>query len=568
MKVLSAKLNANLQALALFAPIVFKQLQFALKEEISEQHDISDGNLSELPLQSDAVLFGIGKGELLIRLLCQPGRRILLIEPDLFQVIRVLRNYDFSLIFSQGRLHLCLPVLKQELFNELAYRETLIEIQCYVQSATSGVCWLNAGSRWHYEKFFLALEQALFQWCDGLDRFIPRSRAKPEFHYDITVVSPSCAIFDDLAVCLNEIGWRTRLIRIPDDDTWDTSHWWSFIDDLSNKPSRLTVLRNRIGLQTSDWQQRFAWERILPGRILSWWWDIPNIISHLDFRDSFCQLPSLALARNILTVLPLGSTWLPAGARSSFTRSSDNDIVLDSSITFVGQSRYQPMLQWLRTLKQGSVFFGFAEMARFFDELIQQTDWILAYEVMEKNLPVCEQNLISFAEIQPNLVYFLNYLLKMVHSTLLRLAVLQKIAAQKLPIRVYGDEGWILSKTVQLEQFFGILDIKDLPGLYRRSRINLNVDFMQSASAPNPKVLDIAAVGGIVVTNAKPELSWLYPDPAIRPFVFDNLTQLPELLYDIMNIDLTDYKRRLRAYTLAHHTMLQRARDIGQHYLI
>jgi spore maturation protein CgeB len=124
---------------------------------------------------------------------------------------------------------------------------------------------------------------------------------------------------------------------------------------------------------------------------------------------------------------------------------------------------------------------------------------------------------------------------------------------------VFGDEGWVTSGAIDRSQWGGPVAPADLPGLYARSRLNLNFNFMQVSSTVNPKVLDVAAAGGAVLTDDRPELAELFPSPDVRPFVFTTLAELPDRVSSLLRRDLDSHRRGVREEVIAHHTMHHRA---------
>jgi spore maturation protein CgeB len=124
---------------------------------------------------------------------------------------------------------------------------------------------------------------------------------------------------------------------------------------------------------------------------------------------------------------------------------------------------------------------------------------------------------------------------------------------------VFGDEGWVTSGAIDRSQWGGPIAPTDLPSLYARSRLNLNFNFMQVSSTVNPKVLDVAATGGAILTDDRPELAELFPSPDARPFAFSALAELPDRVSSLLKRDLETDRLAVREEVISHHTMHHRA---------
>ena len=514
------------------------------------------------------IFFGIGTGDYLLQLMMRSDVDILLIEPDLATVIAVFCRYDVSMALRSGRLRLLLPYTRNGVLKELGLRECLVFLQTYVQEMQEQLIWLNSSSRRLNEDFFSALEQALLTWDRQFQSIAPYLQQSHDMVFDVTVISPCCAIFDNLAQCFRQLGFKVRLTRIPDEDNvWTQQQYHKVWLELITQPSQITIVRNRQLLETSDWRQRLALESLLPGKIISWWWDVPNVATHIDLDDPQTQLPALAFSRDILKHLPALSQYLPPAARQDFVLAplSHGHVEHAWPVTFVGQSRYSQMQNHLTVMK--TIFSAFAQDRVIRHLLVLQAlkaDVGLQYQMLMEHWCEFQQAISEIRQRGSHIAYFMDYLLQMLRSGLLRLAGIQLLVKHDVPIHVFGDEFWLASGIVPKAQFHGLVNPENLPALYQSSALNLNFNFMQSATTINPKVLDMAACGGAVLTDYQPELEQLYPDSLTRPFVFHSLDELPQQVEALLALDLHEYRQRLRHYTINHHSLLKRASVIAE----
>ncbi len=509
------------------------------------------------------ILFGIGQGEILMQLLPRSDIDVLVIEPELSVIVAVLQHYDVSTALRLGKLRFLLPLLKHPAVQEIETRKCLVFLQTYIQEMQSHLIWINTGSRALNDPFFTGLEQALSVWDQQIQKIAPWLKQSYNFVFDITVVSPDCAIFDDLAHCFKRLGFNVRLCRIPDmSGTWTQEQYHDLWLELITQPSQVTIMRNRVLLENSDVKQRLSLEPLLPGRIVSWWWDVPNSATQIDLDDPQTQLPAFAFSREILNQLPYLSQWLPPAARQDFVTAEQRWVRQDEEIpvSFVGQSRFAMVANHMTVLTQVLSTFSEPQAVLLLQDIQKQQDVLIQYHYLQQH----EQDLLlAIEKIQckvPHVAYFLQYILRMLQTGMLRLAGVKMLQDHNISVKVYGDSDWVNSGIVAPENFCGTIAAESLPRLYQCSKVNLNFNFMQSASTINPKVLDIVACGAVVLTDNRPELDILYPDTNTRPFVFDNLDELPQRVSEILTLDLMAYKQRLRSYTIAQHSLESRAK--------
>jgi len=570
----------NLEALRLFDPCAAALLTAGRppgKTQLFEEHTNGDlfalrpdGSVSLadggkiLPEGADLVLLGAGDGRLLKHAWARPECRVLLIEPEAHLLLRLLSRQDWATPLGEGRLHLRLPVLDHSALGEIALQELIAELQ---QRALNDVplVWAEGGSARLHPDFFQALKAAPERLAGLTRRLLPIAETTNAF--DLRVISPSCVIFDDLAECFTRLGLRVDLYRVPDRvGVWTEQERRNALDTLRSRPARITLLRNRSMLETENPRRRIPWEAFLPGRLASWWWDVPNVASIIDLDATPTPWPAFAFARALLPLLPAGSVWLPPGARSlcGADPAPDEGQASEPVIAFVGQSRYALLVANLQTLAQAiGLLCGRSGLLLAND--INRTSGILAiYRYLRRQEPEVRRIIHRLRRGAPTIAYYLEYLLDMSFTGAFRIAGIALLTAQGLPLVVYGDEEWLRTGAIAPQAFRGVIEPQALPALYRRSRVNLNLNFMQVSSTVNPKVLDICAAGGTVLTDDRPEIPWLYPDPACRPFCFRNLEELPEQAAALLGRDFTAHQAALQAHTRAHHMLEQRARWIAE----
>ncbi|MFO0944982.1 MAG: glycosyltransferase [Planctomycetota bacterium] len=179
------------------------------------------------------------------------------------------------------------------------------------------------------------------------------------------------------------------------------------------------------------------------------------------------------------------------------------------------------------------------------------------HEFLHQATEEFQQTIDSIREQSFAQAYYLDYLWRMSVTACFRMAAVERLAG--FPLAIYGDDGWIRSKSVLREQYHGLVTPGQLPELYSRHPLHLNLNFMQVASTVNPRVLDLAACGSAVITDDRSELSILFPNPEACPFSFRAMEELPDLVSDLRRRDLAEHRRQVRAAVLKEHTMLHRA---------
>lgn len=522
-------------------------------------------NLSTKTNPGHHILLGIGSGQEINLILASYNTRITVIEVEPVLVRFLLVRHDWSEAIRLGRLKIITLLNNVPGVTEVSCLQSIgVLLQppdncSLVESASYN---LNAD-------LYQQLKAALIKRDTAREK-ISHCRRPEKAKFDITVVSPYCAIFNDIAYLFKSKGFRTRVLIIPHD-----SHGSGKDSQLNNilplykTPSRFTLVRNRCLLETDALQAYLNDDLQIPGKTVSWWWDVPNVASYIDFKNPRCQQPGLAFAIEMLQLLPSGSQWLAAGARTQFCQ---HDIIetqprdFKYGISFVGQSRYD-------LIKKNINIICCAVNRIFGNAYINITNKIATANLSEELYlrllefqPKFDRLMQELGETTPVLSYYLDYIYKMCVSGAFRIAAIETLIRAKLPLHVFGDAHWSQQGIVPENNFGGVVEPENLLDLFNQSKINLNLNFMQVSSTVNPKVLDICASGNVALTDFRPELERLYPDAYTRPFVFSDLEQLVERCQNLLDMDLRDHRRAVGEYTRSRHSLEKRVDWIIDYY--
>ncbi len=558
----------NRRALDLFCPRVaacIAHLPAPLPVDFRLKDQEPDWIPPALNAKDTAVLQGIGDGSKILQLLDLPVSRILVLECETAACLAILLRRDFSAAFASGRLQFFLLPANSPITREIFLRECTAELIDYLHRPDGTLHFVATGTTASHSGFFDALRQGVQEAARTVREFA-QARV-PTIAYDITVVSPCCAIFDDLAQCFHRLGLKTQLLRVPDHHgMWTADQWKAARLSLASTPSRLVITRNRTLFETEHATAYSQPESLLPGNTAMWWWDVPNIATHIDLRHPRGNGHAFGFARDILPLLPQRAQWLSPGARTAFVEAgAQPQIEQDIGVSFVGQSRLQDLHANLRHLGQVLRDLGGSAPALAKD-LDQNRGYVQLHGYLAQHRRDIQDAIATLSPAFPAHAYYLRYLLEMAVSGAFRIAAIEHLIRENVEISLYGDDDWLKVPSVKPVSFKGILAPAELPALYRRSGINLNLNFMQVSSTVNPKVLDIAATGGVALTDHRPELELLYPDPAARPFCFDSLDQLVERIALLRQADLSCHRQAVREHTCRYHTLQQRALWLARHF--
>ena len=511
------------------------------------------------------VLLGVGDGTRLEKLLQTSTQPILVIEPEGQLVCWHLTRRDWSKAIREGMLRWLIPATDQPALLEMSLHETVILLQR--ESREKGEpTWIHGGSYSLHADFYNAVQAAAALPRESA-RLVGTWSTRASSEFAVTVISPRCQIFNDLADTLQSLGCPTRRIDVPDRaEEWSREIVWSVLRELVDRPTPITLLRNRVCLEMPDARQRVGIEPFIPGRIVSWWWDEPTATSRGDWEDPIFRRPALGFAREIVAMLPAGSRWLPPAARSAFTSAKPEfvDDGRDIPMSFVGQSRFDLLRQNLDILGNGLFTHVGMVGVRWAEAINKSSTMNGLYQAITSRRAEMAGAIDRLSLGLPFVARYLDYLLRMAETAAFRLAAVERL--RDFPIVVFGDKGWVESGAIKAEQFAGPAAPSALPELYRRSGLNLNFNFMQVSSTVNPKVLDIAGSGNAVLTDIRPELVELFPEPTVRPASFRSLDELPDQVSTLMASDLSSIRERGRAAVLAAHTMKHRAEWLIREY--
>lgn len=515
------------------------------------------------------LVLGIGNGKIVDGYLSQIANPILVIEPEIDLLGEILKRYDWQDAIERGQLRLQAPDLNNPIVAQISMQECVAEIQHQMLQNAGNAYWVVSGSFSLNRPFYNSLEKSVSFFAE-FSNFVADcfETVDQTEAVDVAVISPQCRIFDDVAHCFRQLGLKTRLYQVPDaPGKWRTAEWRNLYRQMWQTPCKATVFRNRSMLEAERATERYNWDRFLPGQLVSWWWDNPTVTSQIDLDYQTENNVNLAFAKDMLGQLPPRSEWLPPGALTPFSAypvSLTDPPKPDLPTTFVGQSRLQLIITNLKILHQSLGHFC-GQAGGFLSTDIERKHNILELYTYIQNKHQEISSLISgVAAGRPKHAYYLDYIFQMILTGLFRMAAVLSIRKAGLPVLVFGDDGWLKSGVVDEAAFKGLVAPANLPELYQRSAVNLNLNFMQVSSTVNPKVLDACAAGGCVLTDYRPELADLFPDPETRPFYFQTLQELPEKLDILLRSDLTEHRLKLLIFTRRTHSLMGRVRHLAR----
>lgn len=543
----------------------FAQVDAALARRLNGPDSIADGYLETA---GERINFSFSNADVAVRTGmdpsvvedCRQGNEIAVIEPDLDRIREALRTLDVSDLLRTGALHLYCPPLHTNPVAQISLHEIVCRMTVRLGDRRPNAS-IDAERGPQLGEFHDLVQKGLAVSQEVAER-ISRRNLGATPGPTISVVSPKCAIFNDLARCFERLGVSTRLIAVPDrPDAWSRTRWLHAFAPLREAPSLVTVARNRAMFECPRPGERLGLERFLPGRLVHWWWDRPNVASRLEIDHPLTEAEHFAFARAMLDDLPAGSQWLPPGARTEFVAAADQPKpAIRYPLSFVGQSRYAAMLQNLQMLLDGLAGFAGAQGQAIGRDVARISVFAELHEYFTRQARDIERLLAEVTRCCPAHGYFLEYLFQMCRSAVFRLQAVAVL--DRFSIAVFGDNEWLDAGVVRRENFHGPAAPSQLPLLYRSTQLNMNLNFMQVSSTVNPKVLDVAAAGAAVLTDHRPELDELFPSSAERPASFQSLAELPDLVADLLRRPDPDRTEQVRQRVHSRHTLLHRAREI------
>lgn len=510
-------------------------------------------------------ILGGGTGRAIDEALALSDTCLQVVEPEASLLCHLLSRYDWSNAIRQRRLRLNVWDVRHPLWKQLSARRLLAAFQNEIEGTQRPVYFTTGGSYYLNENSLRDVERGLHRlWMRLRECMQWKSLRKDVF--DVTVVSPQCAIFKDLAECFHRLGYNTRLLNVSDGSvplTWqkDSQH----VLNLLEHGSTLTLFRNRSLLESDNWQEPMPVSPADKDTWVSWWWDVPNVASLIDQTVITQTTPALSFAKAMLDSLPRGSQWLPPAARMAFCQPEIAPEDKRYGVSFVGQSRWnlvRTQLAILRALVPDYLSTGQA--------LCEAWRWqgsaIALHQQLERDEPWMQMAIGRLAEASPAKAYYLEYVWRIALTGAFRMAAVETLIREGMPVAVFGDGEWLTSGIVPQQNFAGPLQLTELVDVYRQSEINLNLNFMQVSSTVNPKVLDISACNGTVLTDYRNELDELFPYPDCRPASFSSLEELPDRVRHLLTTDTRQQGAKCGEWVRSRHTMQHRAVWLADHY--
>lgn len=494
--------------------------------------------------------------------------KLILIETDLGLISQFIAQHELTSLMLAARLQIIYLPISTPILQEISLKEMNSMVHNLLFHSKYELRFLDFTPLSHCPTFFINIHNCAKRILDATSGLI-QAKA-PKFTVDVNVISPKCIIFNDLAQCFEQLGLSVKVLTVPDrQGEWSVQEIERVRKELAQAPAKLTLSRNRALFESNDAQDVPMLDIHLSGQVANWWWDVPNLATYIDLKSSMGECRSLAFAKDILTLLPQGGEWLPPGARMPFViagfesavKTEDQDI----SLSFVGQSRTDLIRNCLINITSTFTSLGMPAQP-LLTKLLGEQSYQRIFSSLNQHREAFKSLISSSKVAYPALMYYCDYLFEMACSGAFRVGAIELLALSGMPISIYGDPHWLKVNGVKPDHFKGPCESAKLPELYRRSKINLNLNFMQVSSTVNPKVLDICASGAVALTDYRPELELLYPDPSTRPFAFKEMQELPALVERLIKLDLTTYRERINAYTVQHHTMLHRANWIARRF--
>lgn len=576
-----ARWQANLRVLRLVAPQVAATLTAERKSGrtttfTSTSDAIVPNDRASVALRDAPANYALGSGDTLVLLgagngapvnaaLASPASRILVLEPDAHLLSHLLTRESWDTPLCARRLIFHVIPADLHTLKQLAMRE-YVAVMVSILRRGGTVHVSSSSSAQRYPELSNVIMDALKQAVrDAQELPALMTAARPS--YDVTVISPRCALFNDIARTFEAAGLRTRLLQVPDLPLeWSRDERRAVFARLRADPGKLILVRNRVFFETDTPDEPPGREIYVPAPVVSWWWDVPNVATTVDLRAQLSGCRHYAFARDLLTLLPEGAQWLPPAARPQFCETAPTQSEPDIDVSFVGQSRLSLLQTNLDELVSLLDYFAGGTGRRIARDISRRRGFVAIHDYLSTHVSDIDALINRIEPGAPTAAYYLSYILAMSITGAFRIAAIEKLRVAGIPVTVYGDDDWLRSGAVDSTQFRGILPVEKLPALYRRSRVNLNLNFMQVSSTVNPKVLDIAACGAVALTDNRPELEALYPDPGARPFSFHGLDDLIERIADLRTMDLSIHREAVRSQTLAHHTLSHRVNWIARQF--
>lgn len=534
-----------------------------LHNESGKQIRVLDPPPGNMPSPPNAIriLLGIGNGTLLSGMLAHGQTRVIVIEKEPALLVHFLSAQDLSPAIDSAQLSIMVPFVSGTAVTDVSLHDIVCSLNRLHLNGES-FTFVNSGSVELCNEFYTAINKSCLFFTTMHSRLMPLRRHGSSFQSDITVVSPNCRIFNDLAHALARPGIGVNLHRVPDhSDDWTPENRLKSLKALSRRPSRYLLLRNRCLMETASAREPLAPELYLDSRLVHWWWDRPNVSSCIDMKRYESARQNIVFAKDMTNRFDPPAQWLPPGALTRFTDCAPPPAP-DMGITLVGQSRVQRLAQNLTVLRNFLSGIRLEETVSLARGMQFNKDIIGLYHFLSQNQIAIRSGIDRISSAFPFQAYYLRYILDMCTTAAFRICCVKVLTNADIPVHVFGDKGWLESNAIKERDYKGLLSPEQLPEVYGRSRLNLNVNFMQVSSAVNPRVLDICAAGGVVVTDPTSDMTDLFPESRLRPFTFSRPEELPDTVNAILNADRAEYRHEMMQHVRANHSIRNRADEI------
>ena len=235
------------------------------------------------------------------------------------------------------------------------------------------------------------------------------------------------------------------------------------------------------------------------------------------------------------------------------------DIAREDAVCFVGESDYARISYLARNLDRELAGCGdgiYASIGRAI-ELVQLKAGQPVAETAKRVLAEDAFDWNRFSAVQRDL---LEGFIEREAGLRLRLELLGALH-EKLPLAIYGDELWAKAFGAAARGKANYFD-DTIVEVYNRHAVHVNISKFQLVSAINQRPFDIAACGGLVLTDERECLRELFSSDEIVSY--SCAEELVELAGHYMShaVERQAIAERARARVLAEHTYAQRIRQI------
>lgn len=511
------------------------------------------------------VLLGAGGGALIDVLLKTDTGRVLVVEHEPRLIVCLLKHYDWRQALRTGRLRFLAVAGGTMLASELALQMVTCQLRRLLASQPGITEVVRGDSRHLQGHWYRALESGLQRFVEQRQR-LTRARQSAQRAYQVTVVSPGCPVFNELAQCFYDAGLKTQLLKVPAyHGAPAAASYRDMMTHLISRTSQLTIVRNRSLLELDPATLAGGYDALVSGQLTGWWWDAPPTESFLDWHDRDCLLPALATRQRDVSLLPVGSEWLPSAAgllfcQAPLERISPKRVIACQAETGLEQLRHD----WQRLLQLLSVH---APEARELASIAQAqvSDPVAQYQAWCSLQPLLDTVLSRLTERVPAQGFHARRLAERVAATLLRLSAVVTLVRQGLPVQVYGDPAWVASGLIPAACYVGQIPREHWPALYQQSAIQLVLEGSSQYPSSQAASLDVLACGGQVLTAFERDWQDLYADADMAPHQFTDLVDLASQADQLLRERDPHWLERAH-WTRSHHGLPARVQWFLERY--